>query len=428
MNILFTSEYFYPFEPGGTEKSAFLLAKGLVDEGHKVSVLTPGYGAKERESLKGIDIIRYPFPVKLKQGERLRDRHIITPFFDSKMSFHLQKVARETNPEVIHSQNTFSLSPSVTIGLKNNIPVIHTVRDYALLCPSAMCLVDNPSITPQCGHFLLWKECSLRVMPDGKRIGFFDKTRIKLNHQIQFSLMKAKREKLKKASKIIFVSNAIAAIFRKALNINSGDFEVIYNFREPPSNISERELLNISRKYGLEGKKTILVPGGLTEKKGTITAIESAKKILTEHRDVIFIFAGRKEMAVDEDNKSILFPGHISHAELEGLYRIAYAVICPSIYPEPFGRTAIEAFSHSVPVAASNTGGYKETVDNGKNGILFPPGNADALANAIASLIKDKSAKERMGEEGLKKFKKEFISEVSVSKTLSVYESALKVT
>lgn len=56
---------------------------------------------------------------------------------------------------------------------------------------------------------------------------------------------------------------------------------------------------------------------------------------------------------------------------------------------DAFGRTLVEAMSVGVPVVASAAGGHMEIIENNKNGLLFPVGNASACASAISSLLKN---------------------------------------
>ncbi|HBH96166.1 MAG TPA: lipopolysaccharide heptosyltransferase II [Candidatus Omnitrophica bacterium] len=72
------------------------------------------------------------------------------------------------------------------------------------------------------------------------------------------------------------------------------------------------------------------------------------------------------------------------------------AVLVPSVYPESFGRTVIEAQAAGVPVIASRLGALAEIVEDGTTGLLVPPGDAGALAAAIARLIGDEPLRRRL--------------------------------
>lgn len=69
------------------------------------------------------------------------------------------------------------------------------------------------------------------------------------------------------------------------------------------------------------------------------------------------------------------------------LMRAMDAVIHPSIDPEPFGRTLVEAMLADVPVIATDAGAASDILEAGRAGTLVPPGDADALAQAIARVM-----------------------------------------
>ena len=64
---------------------------------------------------------------------------------------------------------------------------------------------------------------------------------------------------------------------------------------------------------------------------------------------------------------------------------------------EGFGDPIIEAMALGKPVVASRIGGMLEIVRDGETGLLVPPGDSDALAQAIIELLRDPQARERMG-------------------------------
>ena len=72
--------------------------------------------------------------------------------------------------------------------------------------------------------------------------------------------------------------------------------------------------------------------------------------------------------------------------DVPDLMRAVDIVIHPSVDPEPFGRTLVEAMRAGTPVIATDTGAAREILDYGKAGILVPPGDSKALARQIAAL------------------------------------------
>jgi glycosyltransferase involved in cell wall biosynthesis len=75
------------------------------------------------------------------------------------------------------------------------------------------------------------------------------------------------------------------------------------------------------------------------------------------------------------------FAGRLGDAELAALYARALAVVIPNV--EEFGITAVEAQAAGRPVLAADAGGARETVLAGETGVLFTPGDVDALAEAM---------------------------------------------
>jgi glycosyltransferase involved in cell wall biosynthesis len=73
--------------------------------------------------------------------------------------------------------------------------------------------------------------------------------------------------------------------------------------------------------------------------------------------------------------------------DVSRLMRAVDAVIHPSIDPEPFGRTLVEAMLAGVPVIATDAGAASDILEAGRAGTLVPPGDADALAAAITTIM-----------------------------------------
>jgi glycosyltransferase involved in cell wall biosynthesis len=81
-------------------------------------------------------------------------------------------------------------------------------------------------------------------------------------------------------------------------------------------------------------------------------------------------------------------------------YRAMDVVVHASTRPEPFGRTVMEAMACGRPVVAAAAGGVPEVVTHGANGLLYPMGDASALADAIARLLRDPDERRRLGVAG----------------------------
>lgn len=93
---------------------------------------------------------------------------------------------------------------------------------------------------------------------------------------------------------------------------------------------------------------------------------------------------------------------------------------------EPFGRVAIEAMAAGRPVVGPNRGGISESVAAGKTGLLVPPENVDAFADATSQLINDTGLREQLGVAGRHRVEEHFSIERHVRQMTSIYEQVLK--
>jgi glycosyltransferase involved in cell wall biosynthesis len=89
---------------------------------------------------------------------------------------------------------------------------------------------------------------------------------------------------------------------------------------------------------------------------------------------------------------------------------------------EGLGTSILDAMAASRAVVGTTAGGIPEAVEHGVTGLLVPPHNPDALAEAILTLLKDDGLRRRMGEAGLARVRAMFNVDRMVDETLAVYE------
>lgn len=93
---------------------------------------------------------------------------------------------------------------------------------------------------------------------------------------------------------------------------------------------------------------------------------------------------------------AIVFSGFVPHAQLRFMYADADTVVVPSTWQEPFGLVALEAMSSQSCVIASAVGGMPELVTHERTGLLVPPDDAAALAEAMARVVQDPALRHRL--------------------------------
>lgn len=96
-------------------------------------------------------------------------------------------------------------------------------------------------------------------------------------------------------------------------------------------------------------------------------------------------------------------------------------LVAPAAAPEPFGNVIAEAMAFGKPVVATRLGGPREIIEDGKTGCLTPPGDHQALAEALRPLIADATLRQRMGEAARLRYEKMFEMEPYYQRVLSVY-------
>lgn len=148
-------------------------------------------------------------------------------------------------------------------------------------------------------------------------------------------------------------------------------------------------------------KVKILLPGRADDpRKGFRVFADAVEILLSKGLDF--------EALVTDPRPSFSHPfiqstGWISQQNLPDLYGSVDIVVCPSIWPEPFGIIPLESMACSIPIVASNTGGMKYTIEQGKTGYLFETGNAQELAGYLEKLVCNSDLRKNMGVSGRKR-------------------------
>ena len=94
-------------------------------------------------------------------------------------------------------------------------------------------------------------------------------------------------------------------------------------------------------------------------------------------------------------------------------------VLCPS-RQEAFGRVAAEAMLNGLPVVASDIPAYREVVGHERGGLLFPPGDAAAAAEAVCRLVDDAVLRRRLGDQAREQAQR-FAPAITASRFRAIY-------
>lgn len=118
---------------------------------------------------------------------------------------------------------------------------------------------------------------------------------------------------------------------------------------------------------------------------------------------------------------AVAFVGQLPHDQVYKFILDHDLLVMPSL-AEGFGVAALEASACGRPVIASRVGGVPEVVRDGETGLLVPPNNIDALADAILKLSSDPTLSRQMGEAGRKLVESEYSWDKSLDLMCDVYD------
>lgn len=356
MKIVIVNSFYDPNMVGGTEHSVKLLAEGL-SKNNGVSVFTidnlKNKGI-EKSKINNVNVYRcsggfFSTKVRLnKKGSVLRKiTNKILEFHNPYISKVFKKFIMEVNPDVIHTNNLYGLSPVIwKVAKKQNIKIIHTLRDYWMLDPS----VENKN---RKNVFIKMYQSFFRkqsryvnfvTAPSACTLDTFLKNRYFLN-----------------------------ALFSVVPNCISIDFSY---------------LQAIIRKREKENKKEIhfIYVGMLDEKKGILNLLNVFTNIKMEELKLNICGKGVLENVINDfcqKDSRIKYLGQLSKEKLENVWLQNDVCIVPSIWDEPFGRVVIEANLFGLPVIGSNRGGIFEILSNIQTGELFEFDNLEDLKEKI---------------------------------------------
>lgn len=379
MKIAMATEYFWPHDLGGSEWSTYYLARELTKKGHKIIIITPNYGTKMYEMFEKLKVFRFPSFKKIKGDVA------VSPFWHTNIiwilfsTFYLIKICKKEKVDILHLQGKYYTPAGFFVKKLINIPVILTTRDYQLICNYGFCIWKKT------------KSCNLIEYFNSDFKQYIKQyLSSKSQPNIALNVLFALRARLiknifnffaKQLDSIICISNAQADIYQ------DNGFKNI-------------KIINNSMEF--EGiKKTrignyILFAGRLTPGKGVDLLLRSLPRVFKKYAGLkIYIigegFMKSKLLALARKHsieRKVSFLGEISHKRLLEMLSRAKITVVASVWPEPFGRVALESLSQGTPVVVTKRGGLPEIIEDSQTGYICQATVA-SLSSSILRAIKN---------------------------------------
>ena len=239
--------------------------------------------------------------------------------------------------------------------------------------------------------------------------------------------------------RVIAISNYIAERLEQGYGVPSERIRVVPRGIDidlfSAASVSAERMIQLSGEWRLpDAAPVIMLPGRMTPLKGHDILVEALARL--GRRDVRCLLVGAEQgrtryrqeindhVARANVSEMVQIVGHCR--DMPAAYMLADVVVSASTSAEGFGRVAVEAQAMGRPVIATDHGGARETVIGGETGWLVPPGDPDALAQALReSLEMSVEQRERYAERAIAHVRAHFSNRRMCAQTLDVYRELL---
>ncbi|MGM1497834.1 glycosyltransferase family 4 protein, partial [Bacillus cereus group sp. BceL239] len=355
MKILIFNTLYYPNIIGGAEKSVQLLAEMLVSRGHE-PIIVSTFTDDKIDKVNGIKVY-YLHHRNLYWSINSKDKKALQKVFwhgldvyNPRFSKEITNIILNEKPDVIHTNNItgFSTIPWI-IAKKFNIPVVHTLRDFSLICSKSTMFKGSDNCSGQCS------ECKVFSM---YKKGLTNKQHV--DYVVGNSHFMIQRHK-----ELGFFQDTPSARIFNGTHIRKEGHK-------------DKQLV---------GKLKFFYMGRIDYTKG----IKLLLDVFTKVQDAELILAGKVYEEEIEKNiekntypKNIKFLGYINPNDILSEIDI---LIAPSLWNEPLPRVILEAYSYGKPAIGTDRGGIPECIINNKTGFIFNPDNPIELEKIIRYII-----------------------------------------
>lgn len=386
LSVLLTHNYYQ--QPGGEDGVFSAEADLLRQRGHDVAQYT-----EYNRSITGFRKFAVPFSSIWSDSSHAR----------------VLSLLREVRRDVAHFHNTFPLvSPSAYYACRQlDIPVVQTLHNYRILCPSALffragqvceaCLgrAPWPSVLHACYRRSRTATAAVAAMLAIHRLlGTWQRM-----VDVYIALTEFARQK--------FIKGGLPA----------AKVVVKPNFVSPDPGTGR----------GMGGY--ILFAGRLSSEKGMRTLIAAWERL--SGRVPLKILGGGPEarLVVEAVNRlsGLEWLGRRSLSEVYSLMGDATSLVFPSECYEGLPRTVVESFAKGTPVIASDIGAISELVDHGRTGLLFRPGDPDDLAEKVTWALGHPRELAAMRREARAEYEAKYTAERNYEMLMEIYERAIEV-
>ena len=370
MNLCYLNNYLSM--RGGSERVMFEEADIMRRRGHTVSFFS-------RRGPKDVEHTHSDYYLPNIVLEELRGwakaRRAFEIIYNPGMGRAFRRFLQVVQPDLLHAHNIYGgLTTAVLdVAKEAGLPVVLSVHDYKLVCPSYRAMARNEVCTACAGG--RFYHCVLKRCHKNSLIASAVYTA-----ETYFTAWGGKYDPVR-----FFICPS--QFMRQTLLRNGFDMERVLYI---PNAI---DVTGVRPATG--GGSFVLYTGRLSPEKGLHTLLRAMQGL-----DLPLRIAGEGPLRAELEAEAIrlqvrdrvIFTGYLTADALAQQYQEAAFLVVPSEWHENASMSVLEAFAHGKPVIGSALGGNPEMIEDGRTGWLFPAGDANALRDRMDRLWRDRSS------------------------------------
>jgi glycosyltransferase involved in cell wall biosynthesis len=325
----------------------------------------------------------------------------------------LAAALRAERPDVVHVHNTFPLlSASVLDACRDvGVPVVATIHNYKLECAS--------------GDFFragaVCHECAGRAPLPAVLHGCYRGSRA-ATAPVALATVAHRGAWKKLVAAYIFISGPQRDLLK---GIGLAPHRVFVRHNLIPASVSASGTITARA-------PEVVYAGRLDAAKGLRVLMAGWDRYRARSGDsaLRLVIAGSGQLETEVGawaaiRPSVRLAGQLDAAACAETMAVARAVILPSAWEETFGLAAVEAMALGTPPIAAGHGSFRELITDGVDGVLFHPGDPEALARVLGDVATAPARFEEYGKQARKTYEQRFDPADSIRKLVDIYQFAI---
>ncbi|MHC2992530.1 hypothetical protein OB13_13415 [Pontibacter sp. HJ8] len=386
MRILIVHNF---YKQAGGEDTVFHAEAALLEQhGHQV----------EKLSFSNIEVNSLPEKLEAALGV----------VYNPRSARQVEQKILSFRPDVVHVHNFFPLvSPAVFyVARKLQVPVVMTLHNYRLVCPSAL-LYYKDKVQTENIH---------KTFPIGaiRQKVYRDSAVQTASVVLTTGLHKLLGTWQQKVDRFLALTPGAADLFRNSsLKLRPEQLVVKPNFTEDlgiGATVREDYFLYVGRLTPEKGLETLLQAHALQPFRLRIVGDGPLRERVEAHV---------------KQHPEAEYLGFQARPQVLELLKKSKGLIFSSEWLETFGMTIIEAFSTGTPVIAAKIGGAEQLVEHGVNGLHYTPGNAAELAEKVQQLLTEPDLAATLGIAARQSYEARYTPEANYQMLVAIYEAVI---